>query len=441
MSPKTRLALLAALLVAGAAEAQETAPVVFRDVSILTMESDTSLPAHAVIVEGEQIVWLGPSTELEVPPGATTVDGDGRFLLPGLADLHAHMQSIDVPLFLVNGVTTVREMNGTPAHLALRDSIDRGLRIGPRLFVASPLLAGDEQPWRHRLVPDAETAYRAAHEAADRGYDALKIYDGLSREAYAALAEASRTLGLPLVGHVPGDVGLERVLRAGQRSIEHVEQIAYATVGHAPDPERIPEIAARLAESDAWVVPTLAAQRILAERGTRAYAARFDSPEIEFVDDGLLAWWKSLMGSAEAEPGADDPRRQRAEAFYAFQRDLTRALHEAGVPLLVGTDTPNPLLVPGFSIHLELAALVDAGIPPIEVLRMATRDAARFVGEDGRWGVVAPGAAADLVLVDGDPRDRIELLRAPAGVMTRGEWLDRRALDRMVEARAESESP
>lgn len=426
------LVLAAVLLPAATAGAQDA--IVLQDVSVLDVEAGTVLPDRTVIVEGAEIAWIGPAGEAPVPEGATVIDGTGRFLLPGLADMHVHMDASDVRLFLANGVTTVREMNGSPSHVALRDSIADGRVLGPRMLVASPLLAGVEQRWRHELVPDAEAARRAAREAEERGYDFLKVYDGLGAPAYAALVEEAGDLGLPLVGHIPEDVGLEGVLAAGQRSLEHVEQIAYATVGHAPDPRRIPEIAARIADGDAWVVPTLAAQRILTRARTSEYNERLSAPETAYVDPGILEWWASLAAPAGApDPPPDDPRRRRSEAFYDFQRDLVGALHRAGVRLLVGTDTPNPLLVPGFSIHLELAAMVDAGIPPMDVLRAATRDAARFVGEEGRWGVVAAGAAADLVLVDRNPLDGLDALRTPIGVMVRGTWLDREALDRMLE--------
>jgi imidazolonepropionase-like amidohydrolase len=426
------LPALLALLAPGTVAAQET--IAFRDVSILDVEAGVVVPDRTVIVEGGTIARVGPAAEVEIPADATVIDGTGRFLVPGLADMHVHMERADARLFLANGVTTVREMNGSPAHLALRDSIARGDVLGPRMLVASPLLAGVEQRYRHELVPDSAAAARVAREAAERGYDFLKAYDGLSAPAYEALAEASSATGIPLVGHVPEAVGLDGVLAVGQRSLEHVEQIAYATVGHAPDPARIRGIAERIAGSEAWVVPTLAAQRILTRSRTSYYDALLAAPETAFVDPGILEWWRSLAAPAGApDPPADDPRRRRSEAFYDFQRELVGALHAAGVPLLVGTDTPNPLLVPGFSIHLELAALVDAGISPIDAIRMATRDAARFAGEEGRWGVVAPGAAANLVLVDANPLDSLAALRAPAGVMVRGTWLDREALDRLLE--------
>lgn len=418
------------------AEAQsvkDDAGVVFRDVAVLTMDADTALLGQAVVVEGDRIAWTGPVDALEVPPGALVIDGMGRTLLPGLADMHVHMDRTDVPLFLANGITTVREMNGDDWHVALRDSIATGEVVGPRMFVASTLLAGEPQPWRHVLIPDATTAYRIAHEMKDRGFDYLKIYDGLSRAAYDAFVEASATLDIPLVGHIPRDVGLDGVLAAGQSTIEHVEQITYAAVGHDFDASRIPGIVSRIAATETWVVPTLAAQRMLSIARTPAYNRRLDAPEVRFVDPEIRGWWASLKAPDGAvDPGPDDPRRRRTEVFYGFQRDLTAALFDAGVPLLVGTDTPNPLLVPGFSLHLELSALVDAGIPPIDVLRAATRNAARFVGQDGEWGVVRGGATADLVLVEGDPLEDLAVLQHPAGVMVAGRWLDREALEKML---------
>lgn len=415
-------------------EPADTAVTVFADVSVLTMDADSVLHDGAVVVRGEEIAWIGPASELDVPTGAQLVDGSGRWLMPGLTDVHVHIEASDLPLFLVNGVTTIREMNGTVRHVALRDSIDRGLRLGPRMIVTSALLAGEEQPWRHELIEGQQGAYRAAHRAQETGFEYLKVYDGLSESAYRALAEASATLGLPLTGHVPAEVGLETVLSAGQKSIEHAEQIMYATVGHRPDTTRIPEIVARIQGTGTWVTPTLASQRMLSLRRTSAYAERLERPEVRFVDPELVAWWESFAPANDAaDPPPDDPRPRRARAFYGFLRDLTRALYEADVPLLVGTDTPNPLLVPGYSIHLELVALVEAGIPTAEVLRAATTGAARFTGAEGRRGVVRTGAAADLLLLEADPRERLETLETPVGVMAAGRWLNRQALGRMLD--------
>jgi hypothetical protein len=172
---------------------------------------------------------------------------------------------------------------------------------------------------------------------------------------------------------------------------------------------------------------------MLSLRGTSAYAQRLALPEMRFVDPGLLGWWESLAPREGAEdPSPGDPRRQRAEAFYGFLRELTLGLYEAGVPMHVGTDTPNPLLVPGYSMRLELEAMIDAGIPALDVLRAATTGAARFMGAEGQWGVIRPGAAADLVLLEADPLEDVMTLASPAGVMVDGTWLDRDALERLV---------
>lgn len=424
------LGVLVGVLHVPALAAQEPAVMVFRDVSVLTMQSDTALRNRTLITRGPEITWLGPAGQASVPDGAKVIDGTGRYLMPGLADMHVHASRSDLSLFLANGVTTIREMNGADWHVAVRDSVREGTFVGPRMLVASTLLAGEEQPWRHELVGSAEAAYAVAHRAREIGFDYLKVYDGLSAEAYAALAEASNTLGLPLTGHIPAAVGLDGVLASGQRSVEHAEQIMYATVGHRPDPSRVPEIVAKLAGTGVRVAPTLASQQMLALARTPAYDDRLDRPEMRFVDPGIMGWWASLgapEGATPREP--DDPRRRRAEAFYGFLRDLTLALYEAGVPLLVGTDTPNPLLVPGYSIHLELAALVDAGISRFDVLRAATDGAARFAGAEGEWGVIRVGAAADLLLLAGNPLDDLSVLEAPVGVMVAGRWLDGGRLD------------
>jgi hypothetical protein len=186
------------------------------------------------------------------------------------------------------------------------------------------------------------------------------------------------------------------------------------------------------------VVPTLAAMRVLTQQRTPAYNERFEVPEIRFVDPGILEWWSSLRApEGAAMPPPDDPRRVRNETFYRFQSELALALYEAGVPLLVGTDTPNPMLVPGYSLHLEMAAMVDAGIPTLAVLRAATNEAARFMREEGLWGIVAPGAAADLILVESNPLEGLETLRRPAGVMVRGGWLDAADLEDRLDQRGD----
>lgn len=416
---------------AGAAPAQAPPTLLIRHAKVVPMTDAGRivLEDHAVLIRGDTIVWVGPDAARPRDGTAVEEDAQGRFLLPGLIDLHVHLSEAHLPLFLANGVTAVREMNGSAAHLRMRDEIAAGERRGPRMSVASPLLTDQDWSVRHVRVPHADSARALVDRLAEAGYEWLKIYDGLSAEVYAALVEGAREHGLPLTGHIPESVGLAGVLDAGQ-DLEHVEKIAWVTVGMDPDPARIPDVVEAVSAAGVRLTATLWSQRILMAQGSVEYDSLFARPESRFVSDGTRGWWSSLR--------RDPPRRQdpdgRAARLHAWQRALVRALHEAGVPILVGTDTPNPLLVPGFSMHDEIAALVGAGIPVGDVLRAATAVAGDVLGGKGTLGVVRAGARADLLLVADDPLETPGVLRTPDAVISRGRLLRRADLDAMLDA-------
>jgi imidazolonepropionase-like amidohydrolase len=358
------------------------------------------------------------------------VDATGRFLMPGLIDMHVHAAEADLPLFLANGITAIRELNGSPAHLALRERIAAGDPPGPRMYVSSPLLTGQSWPVRHVIVPDPDSARSLL--ASMPAYDFLKIYDGLSQPTYAAILDVARDRRIPVTGHIPEAVGLAGVLAAGQ-DLEHVEKIVWATVGHDPDPARIPDIVTMIASARIRLTPTLWSQYALMAQGTREFEALFERDEMRFVREGTLNWWSTLRRpgtTATQQPGSMGAR------IHGFQRDLVFALYRAGVPLLLGTDTPNPLLVPGFSVHDEIAILIEVGIPVYDVLRAGTVVAAQALGAEGRLGVIAPGAAADLILLRANPLNAPATLRRPDVVIADGRWYGRSRLDTMLDALA-----
>lgn len=421
------LPVVAAVLL-GVAPLPRQAPVIaVVGVTVLPMDGP-ALPDRTVLVRSGRITAVGPRAGTPVPRGARRIDGRGRFLIPGLTDLHVHVTADDLPLFLAAGVTAIREMNGSPAHLALRAEIREGRRLGPTMSVAGTLLAGVRQPWRHLLLTDDSAARAAVTAQMDAGYDYLKIYEGLTAPVYQAIAAAATARGATMIGHLPRAVGLAPVLAAGQRTLTHVDQILASIEGlHQPDSAAVAAAIDRIRAAGVPIEPTLAALQNLGRLRTAEVQARLDAPEVALVDPGIRSWWASLR-----RPTA--PATPENLRITERQRWFTGALYRSGVTILVGTDTPNGLLVPGMAIVDELLALEAAGIPRGEALRLATAGGAEALGRSGEAGTIAVGKRADLVLLDADPTASLTALRRPAGVMIGGTWLDRDELDRLVAA-------
>ncbi len=425
------LASLPALVSARSAATAGTETMALRGVHVLDVSTGTVRRSQTVLVRDGLIAAVVADAEYQPSASVRMIDGRDRYLMPGLADMHVHHGADDLALFLANGITTVREMNGSAEALARRAAIRAGRLDGPTLLVSSPLIAGTRQPWRHELATDSLTATLLARQLVSMGYDFLKVYDGLTPEAYMALAAVSEESGVPLVGHIPEQVGLRYVLAHGQATIEHVEQIVHATTGHTLDTAAIAGIVRTIRASGARVTPTLAAMEILNDGGSRWFDSLFTRPEMRYAPPNEREWWNSFRrpvkdGAPAAGPGG-------AGRLITFQRRLIRELERAGVPLLVGTDTPNPLLVPGFSLLHELQALERAGIARSTLLRMATAGAAEALGQAQQFGQVSTGMRADLLLLTAYPLDSLGALRAIEGVMVRGKWHSRAALNQELE--------
>lgn len=367
-------------------------PVAIVDVRLLPMDGSGPRDSQSVLIEGDRIRWVGSASDLAAPEGALVVDGRGRTLMPGLADMHVHLNREDLDTYLAFGVTTVRNMWGFPDAWVMRGEIERGEILGPAIHLVSSGLDGTPPKWPlTQLVMDPTVADSVVEVQRRAGYTTLKVYQDLRAEPYDSIVAAARRRGMDFVGHVPHRVGLERVLASGQRSLEHLsgylEELTLVG-GRGPRAwvrtrsERIPALAAATEAAGAWVCPTLT----IAHRLGRALPA--------------------------------DER----DASRANRGAMVRALHRAGAGLLVGSDAGIEVVDPGASLHDELEEFVAAGIPPLEALRMATAGAAEFLGQVGEFGVIAPGARADLLLLDRDPLEDLGALEAPAGVMVRGRW-------------------
>ena len=377
------------------------------------MDRAGTLPGHTVRVRGDRIAAVAPAAAID-PGAATVVDGKGKWLVPALADMHVHLtEESDLQLFLLNGVTVVRDLFGSPRNLRWREAIARGEMKGPTLILAGPIMDGDPPTWPgSAVVTTPEGARREVQAQKKAGYDWIKVYNGLGAEVYQAILAEAKAQGLPVGGHVPKAVGIDAVLGSGQRSIEHLDgYVPFFGEPHADD-----AIAATSAKAPVWNCPTL----IVTDN-----FARMDHPEelaatrgLDRVSAAVRAGWdpKNDFRLKTFTPAMFEEARKRNQ----IRRALVGKLVGAGGRLVLGTDTGNPYVVPGFAVHAELRLLVAAGLTPWQALRAATMAASELQGTPGAFGAVKPGARADLLLVDRDPLADVGALADPPIVVLRG---------------------
>jgi hypothetical protein len=413
----------------------------FVGVTVVPMTGgEATLPDRTVLIRGGRIDRIGPRARVKVPAGAQIVDGRGRYLLPGLSDMHVHLEYVEDPnvlkLFIANGVTTVRSMDGRPFIREWRDRVKAGALLGPRIVTAGPIIDGSPPARDDNLAVADEASARAAVAAqAAEGYDFVKLYTNLSASAYeGAVAEAGRRR-LRIAGHVPRAVEFERALEA-QWSIEHLGDFAAAVAaeGGAPvpgwarrtlaaplDSARVQALAERLATAGVWVLPTAIQQdRWLAPPDQ--VAEWLKEPAIARTPAPVVEQWKGALERFSSRLDAEDwalleqARRNRLALILAF--------HRRGVRLAIGSDTPNAFVAMGASVHQELANFVAAGLTPIEALRAATVNPAQMLGLQSEQGTIERGKRADLVLLAGNPLEDVGHAARPVGVLAGGRWFD-----------------
>ncbi len=449
------LALIACSPAAARAQAEPPALAIVGVIVVPMTEGGGVLRGQTVLVRGGRIEAIGPADRMAVPADAVRVDGAGRWLMPGLADMHVHLEYTPepdlLPLFVANGVTTIRSMDGRPSILQWRRRIAAGELAGPRIYTAGPLLDGDP-PLRDdntvvRTADEARAAVDAQHAA---GYDFIKVYTNLSPDAYQAVLDAARERGMRVAGHVPRRLDLADALASGQHSLEHLADFADAIesadsrvrgrwhwsklyLGMPADADSARAVAERVAASGVWIVPTV----IQADRGLAPMDSMrtwLESPAMHALPMAQAAWdparWDAEQRQRYEQMDAEDWRA--VARGPANRRMLVRALHQAGARLALGTDTPNPFVLPGFSVHDELANFVAAGLPAEAALAAGTREAARMMGDEAEWGTVEVGRRADLLLLDANPLDDVRNASRIAGVVLAGRWLPREALQAML---------
>jgi len=413
-----------------------------------------------VVITGDHITSVSDAAKFHSPKNARVIDATGQYLIPGLWDMHVHSafgdwfpggRDIILPLFIANGVTGVRDMGGEAQVLMeWRKDVADGKIIGPRMVISGPMLDGYLPNGKLRFpssiaITTPASAVAAVNLLKAQGVDFIKVQSVISHDAYLAAAAEAHKQGLPIVGHVPDKVRLKEVVEAGQKSIEHlmgifegcsIEEDKFIKgegdlklLLTTQDQQRCDSLLKMLAQNQTWQVPTLAWQR----GGTF-----LDQRDLKHqpLDKYVPAYWRDVTWhrfTDEMMPDLlRDPLALRQE-YFAHNLQMVGALHHAGVPFMAGTDAaPGVYIMPGFSLHDELANFVEAGFTPMEALQTATSNPARFLGMEARLGSVEPGKIADLVLLSANPLEDIRNTRKISIVVANGRLFDRAALDQIL---------
>lgn len=406
---------------------------IIQNVNILTMKDSKLITNQSVLIDNGIIQEIG--TDIQNPKAAI-IDGTGKFLMPGLTDMHVHLferhplKSTWMILLLINGVTSVRDMCGEPGKIQLRNKIKRNEILAPNLYQAGPIIDGAKDNFG---LLDYASSPEQGREIVIRqkksGYDFIKVYDGLTKETYLAIVEEAQKQGMLVAGHLPDNISLEEALKVNHSSIEHLT--GYFEWKDKQVSVSVPDNYASLtANADVWICPTIYNHYM---NGSRKGASDMMSyaETSGLLPNDLKEIWKKRMNNNSREV-IEIVDKYGASNFESL-RKIVLTLYNSKAKLIAGTDAGNlPLLIPGYSLHQELRILNEVGIPPYEVLKMATVNAALALNKDTEFGTIEVGKRADLLLLHSNPLDNLTNLQNKSGLMIRGIWLSEKEIEKLT---------
>lgn len=422
---------------------QSTQPIAFVNVNVIPMDSERVLNNQTVITFGNLIITMGSVEDVQIPENAKSIEGKGKFLMPGLADMHTHSWGEDFIPFIANGVTTIRNMGSWQFHLDLRQKVISGEVLGPTMYLAGPPIDGPSlYESDYLVIDDPLKAVKLVVEQKVAGYDFIKVLSQLSPKVFEAIDSTAQAHNIPMIGHPPFQVDFEKVLNSGMSSIEHLEGYNMALMSDdAPildnyarsswlmpwkyfDESKLQELAKKTAKAGIWNCPTLVI--ILNGRiHPSELEEKLKNPNLRYIVPNILEYWREREYLEEEAIIARETDR--------YRKKTVKALHDAGAKLLLGTDTQQFFTLPGFSLHEELEHFVDAGLSPYEAIKAGTTNAAEFLQGSNEFGKVEVGFRADLILLHSNPLNDVRNATDRMGVMLRGKWFYEYELKQMLE--------
>ncbi|MBO6794094.1 MAG: amidohydrolase family protein [Balneolaceae bacterium] len=410
----------------------------FTNVHVIPMTEDGLIKENqTVIITEGRISEIVDANKIKFGPNTPVIDGTGKYLIPGLAEMHGHVPPTHPPanfpayfnedyvestlfLYVSAGITTVRGMLGYDHQLELKEKVASGEYIGPNLYLAGPSFNGNS-------VSSLDQAREKVRQQVDEGWDLLKIHPGLTLEEYNAMADEANKLGIRFGGHVPQAVGINRAIEAGQETMDHIDgYVSYLQAFEGVELEsKMDEIIQKTKEYGVWIVPTQALWETII--GAADYETMQNYDELKYIPQAVRDNYNGFVANnIEGNPNLN---YEEAEEHAVLRQRLLGAMSDAGVRILMGTDAPQLFSVPGFSIHRELPFMKAAGMSNYEILHSGTKAVGDYFANEDDFGTIEVGKRADLILMDSNPLESLDAIRNHSGVMVSGEWLSRKMID------------
>jgi imidazolonepropionase-like amidohydrolase len=413
--------------------------VAFINVNIIPMDEERIINNQTVLVKDGVIKAIGDQN-IVVPDDTVKIQASGKYLMPGLVDMHTHFNSLlpffgikdEWILYLANGVTSVRNMWGIHKGwyhpvLSKIKKIKNGTLPYPTIYTGGQILEGKPQffPYMSTVINSPSKAEKIIESEKKKGYDFIKIYHTLSEEGYKEVARASKKYGINFLGHVPDKIGIEGAVSSGQHSMEHLIGFFNPFTGKPLlDEKTIEKYAAMISGSGTWNCPTMVVwQRYLSPEKIGDFEKR---SEMAYISDKIKTVMRNALVKASTNLFIPDN-------YLSYLRLVVGKLHEAGAKIILGTDASNPFVIPGFSIHEELLNLTECGLSNYEAIKTGTKNAAECLNKLHEFGTISVGKRADLILLDKNPLEDVRYIKNPEGVMVRGIWTHKEQIEKMLE--------